>query len=217
MNPFRQISDRRPLTYSITTGDLTDENFPLESEKTLSAIKSAVQSGIDLIQIREKKLGSRNVLRLAQMAREITKEFGANLLVNERFDIALAAGADGVHLTSRSIPTILVRQKVGQDLIVGVSTHSLWEAETARSEGADFLTFSPIFETDSKKAYGAPQGIEKLRRVCDKLDPFPVFALGGVDETNYRSALDSGAQGIAAIRFFNDRVRIPNLHKLFDD
>ena len=95
--------------------------------------------------------------------------------------------------------------------MIGVSTHTIEEAENAKKEGADFVTFSPVFDTPSKEKYGEPQGLEKLREVCEKLKTFPVIALGGIDETNYRQVLENGASGFAAIRFLNDEKNLAKL------
>ena len=124
------------------------------------------------------------------------------LLVNDRFDIARAAGAHGVHLTSRSLPASVVRQSCGEDFLIGVSTHSLETALDARAAGADFIVFGPVFETESKRAYGAPQGLDKLREVANALQGFPVLAIGGINLQNSAECLHTGASGIAAISLF---------------
>ncbi len=101
-----------------------------------------------------------------------------------------------------------MRRSFPDNFIIGVSTHTLEEAENARQNGADFVTFSTIFSSPNK---GEAQGIEKLSEICEKLKPFPVIALGGIDETNYKSVLENGARGFAAIRFLNN----PENFKLF--
>ena len=126
------------------------------------------------------------------------------MLVNDRADIAQAAEADGVHLPANSLPAEIVRANFGESFIIGVSAHSLEDVERAKSAGANFATFSPVFATASKAKYGAPQGVAKLREVAETFEGFPVIALGGIDENNFREALEAGASGIAAIRFLND-------------
>ena len=150
------------------------------------------------------------VFELAAKAAGVTKNSNTKLLVNDRADIALAAGANGVHLTSNSISAEIIRANFPKDFIVGVSAHSLEDVETAKRRGANFATFSPVFATPSKAAYGAPQGIAKLREVSESVENFPVIALGGIDETNFREVLPV-ADGFAAIRFLNDAE---NLRKL---
>lgn len=126
------------------------------------------------------------------------------LLVNDRADIARAAGADGVHLTTRSLEASIIRRTFGPDFLIGVSTHTLAEARAASEQGADFAVFGPVFDTSSKRTYGPPVGLESLREVAQKLSPFPLVALGGLTLDNASAALDAGASGVAAIRLFDD-------------
>ena len=196
------------LTYLITDGDATAGNFAEKKTKILELVKAAVRSNISLVQLREKKLPARFVFELAVEAVKFARKSRTKILINDRADIAAAAGADGVHLTSHSIFAEIVRRNFPDNFIIGVSTHTLEEAENARQNGADFITFSPIFSSPNK---GEAQGIGKLREICEKLKPFPVIALGGIDETNYKSVLENGASGFAAIRFLNN----PENFKLF--
>lgn len=208
---FIQFSKNNPAIYLITGGEATALNFSEKSAEIVSLVEIAVESKINLIQIREKRLPAKLVFDLAARAAKITRKSETKLLVSDRADIAFAADADGVHLTSVSLPTSVVRQNFPPNFIIGVSAHSLTEAERARDEGADFVTFSPIFKTPSKAEYGEPQGLETLHKVCAKLKPFPVIALGGIDETNFSQALESGASGFAAIRLLNDKFKLRKL------
>lgn len=192
------------IIYLITEGEATAENFRETSCRILEIIRAAARAKINFIQIREKKLPAKQVFELAAKAVEITRNTPAKILVNDRPDIALAANADGVQLTAQSLPAEIIRRNFPKNFIVGVSAHTLAEAKTAQSQGADFVTFSPIFKTPSKEIYGAPQGLDKLREVCDELKSFPVIALGGIDETNFPAVLENGASGFAAIRFLNN-------------
>lgn len=144
------------------------------------------------------------LFELAQRAVALTRGSETRLLVNDRFDIARAAGADGVQLTTQSLPASIVRQTCGEDFLIGVSTHSLEEARNASEMGADFVVFGPVFETESKRIFGPPQGLEKLREVTSALKDFPVVAIGGIDLENRSECLRAGASGIAAIRLFNN-------------
>jgi len=197
-----------PLIYLITNGELTAQNFARRKSQTLELIKIAAQNNISLIQIREKKLSARLVFELAHEAAEITRNTGAKLLVNDRADIALAANADGVHLTSRSLSCNIIRRNFPKDFIIGVSTHTVDEAKEAKKQEANFVTFSPIFPTPNKSE---PRGVENLREVCAKLKPFPVIALGGINTSNFPEVLKAGASGFAAIRFLNDAENIRKL------
>jgi thiamine-phosphate pyrophosphorylase len=195
---------REPLIYLITGGELTAENFREKSSATLKIIEKAVRAEVSLIQIREKSLTAKQLFELASEAARLTKNSKTKLLVNDRADIAQAAEADGVHLPANSLPAEIVRANFGESFIIGVSAHSLEDVERAKSAGANFATFSPVFATASKAKYGAPQGVAKLREVAETFEGFPVIALGGIDENNFREALESGASGIAAIRSLND-------------
>jgi len=140
---------------------------------------------------------------LVTRAVKITRGSLTRLLVNDRVDIALAAGADGVHLTSASLPAPVVRRICGPEFLIGVSTHSLETARDARDSGADFALFGPVFETDSKRGFGPPQGLNKLQQVTSELQSFPVVAIGGITLDNAESCFAAGASGIAGIRLFD--------------
>ncbi len=204
----------KPIIYLITEGKLTAENFAENKQRVLEVIEIAVKNKISLIQIREKKLTAKLVFELTSQAVKITKNSETKLLINDRADIALAAKADGVHLTENSVSVEIIRKNFPEKFIVGVSTHSLESAERAKKHGANFITFSPIFSSPGKDE---PQKLEKLNEVCKKLKPFPVLALGGIDETNYRSVLQSGADGFAAIRFLNEAGNLQKLRREFFD
>ena len=199
--PLDRLQPTPPLIYLITSG-LTDESTtPATAEflNILSLVRSAVAAQIDLIQIREKNLSARVLYELASSAADITRETPTRLLINDRADIAAASGADGVHLTTSSLPPALVRQAFGDQFLIGASAHSLQEANDVRNGGADFAVFGPVFATASKRKYGEPLGLEPLARVCYELTPFPVFAIGGVDTNNVADCIGAGATGVAAI------------------
>ena len=181
----------------------TAKTSPEDREFTdiLRWVEASVAAQISLVQLREKMLTARVLYELATRATAITRGSKTQLLVNDRFDIARAAGADGVHLTARSLPTKLVRSICGQDFLIGVSTHSLDEALNARANGADFIVFGPVFE---KRGFGEPQGLEKLREVTSALPGFPVLAIGGINRENTDECFKAGASGVAAIRLFNE-------------
>jgi len=174
----------------------------------LHLVQAAATGGIDLVQIREKNLPARVLYELATKAVALTAGTGTNLLINDRADVAAAAGAAGVHLTTKSLPAEIVRSAFGADFVIGVSTHSIEEATAARQQGADFVVFGPVFPTASKSEYGEPQGVAKLRQVCGALAPFPVLALGGITSSNVADCLEAGAHGIAAIGMFDDPLRL---------
>ena len=187
-----------PITYPITNGKTTPQTI----SDTLRFVRAAVEAEVVLLQIREKSLPARVLYELVARAAEISRDSKTRLLVNDRADIARAAGADGVHLTARSLPADVVRSTFGSEFLIGVSTHSLDEARAARDGGADFVVFGPVFETESKRGFGAPQGLDKLRQVADELRGFPVLAIGGISLENAGACFDAGASGVAAISLF---------------
>ena len=147
----------------------------------------------------------RVLYELVSRCAELTRGSSTRLLVNDRFDVAGATGADGVHLRETSLPPRVVREACGEEFVIGVSTHSLESARAARDGGADFVVFGPVFETESKLAYGSPQGLEKLREVATALQGFPVLALGGITIDNAERCIEVGASGFAGISWFTDR------------
>lgn len=177
-------------------------------------VQAAVDAEVPLFQIREKTLSGRVLYDLVTRAVEITSGSRTRLLVNDRSDIARAAGADGVHLTTQSLPAEVVRQTCGPEFLIGVSTHSLDEARAAQQSGADFIVFGPVFETESKRAFGEPQGLEKLQERTSELGEFPVLAIGGVTLDNAGACFKAGASGVAAIRLLNDAERLSSIVNL---
>ncbi len=191
------------IVYLITKGDADAGNFAVRQAEILDQIRRAEAFGVTHFQIREKKLSAGLLFQLTAEAVKTAENLAVKILVNDRADIALAANADGVHLTSQSISAGEIRKIVPEKFIIGVSTHTLAELERAGLEGANFAVFSPVFASPDK---GEPQGLEMLREVCEKMKPFPVVALGGVDAANYRKVLEAGAVGFAAIRYLNEKI-----------
>jgi thiamine-phosphate pyrophosphorylase len=169
-------------------------------------IKEAIRAGVDLVQIREKDLPTRELLGLVSAAMAAAggpEGAGSLVVVNDRLDVAWAAHAHGVHLGTRSLPARVVRGIVSCDFLVGVSCHSLQEALAAESAGADYLVLGPIFETPAKLAFGPPLGLGKLQEVTSRVR-IPVLALGGITRERAPACRDAGATGIAGIRIFQE-------------
>jgi thiamine-phosphate pyrophosphorylase len=160
-------------------------------------IKRMLDNGIRLFQLREKDLNSEELFNLAKKMKVLLEPYDAKFVVNDRLDIAILTGAIGVHLPEKSIPIREIKSKF-PSIIVGKSCHSLEQAKKAEDEGADYIYFSPIFDVPNK---GKGVGIEKLKEVCQKVK-IPVYALGGINETNINQVLEAGAYGIAGIRLF---------------
>jgi thiamine-phosphate pyrophosphorylase len=158
-------------------------------------------AGVDGVQLREKALDDRGLLALARTARALLP--AAALLVNGRLDVALAAGADGVHLPADGLPAaplVAWAARLGRRPLVGRSTHSLAEVAAARDEGVDYVAFGPVFATPGK---GPPLGTAALAAAA-RLG-VPVLALGGLEPRRVAEAIAAGAHGVAAIRAFRTR------------
>jgi thiamine-phosphate pyrophosphorylase len=187
------VTDRKALRTTDQVGSL------------LAKIRRARTAGVDWVQVRERDMAARELLELANAAIGVRQD-DARILVNDRLDVALAAGASGVHLGSASVPARdavrwLQEGKLPAGFLVGVSCHRLEEAREVEAAGASYVFFGPVFDTPSKKPYGPPQGIAKLAEVCSAVR-LPVIAIGGVNEQNAMQCLGAGAAGIAAIRMF---------------
>jgi thiamine-phosphate pyrophosphorylase len=195
-----------PFSYLITSGATDARTTPASAEfkHLLALVQAAVAARITFVQLREKRLRPRVLYELAARAAATTRTSATRLVVNDRADIAHAAGADGVQLTTQSLPADVVRRAFGPRFLIGVSTHSLTEACAARDAGADFALFGPVFDTPAKRAYGPPVGLDSLRAAACALAPFPLVAIGGITGANMKDALAAGAQGVAAIRLFTE-------------
>jgi thiamine-phosphate pyrophosphorylase len=200
----------KPILYLITRGATAEAttSSSKEFQDILDQVSAAVAAGVQLIQLREKKLTARVLFDLTARATEITRGTSTRLLVNDRADIAAGAGADGVHLTTRSLEPKIVRRTFGDGFLIGASAHSLAEATNAHAGGADFVVFGPIFPTPSKDEYGPPLGLHGLADVAASLAPFPVLALGGISIENAQECLRAGASGVAGISLFRTPLNL---------
>ena len=164
----------------------------------LWVLQQALDGGVKGIQLREKDLVGRELFFLAEAARKLTQRYHALLLINDRIDIALAVDADGVHLSTASIPIESARALLGRQQLLGASTHSLEEAQEAERNGADFVVFGPVYFTPSKASYGSPQGLAALKKVVEKLS-LPIYAIGGIKLENIADTRRTGVRGVALI------------------
>ena len=177
---------------------ITDRRLFIDDYSLFTAVEEALKGGVQAVQLREKDLEIRELLDMAYALRELTAGYRAKLFINDMVDVALAVDADGVHLGGSGMPAFAARKAAGEGMLIGVSAHSIEEAIKAEEEGADFITFGPIFETPSKIKYGRPLGSELLTEVRGKIS-IPVFAIGGIKKERVGSVLESGASGIAVI------------------
>ena len=178
---------------------VTDRKLFKDQTAFLRAVRDATLSGVDVVVLREKDiLDSASLLTLAKKIKAASD--GAKLLINGRCDVALAAGADGVHLTASSIPVKLARKLLGQGKLIGKSCHSIKDALVAQKDGVDYIFLGPIYFTESKAMYGKPLGCDIIKKLRKKISfKIPVLAVGGIVPFNTKFVLQAGADGIAVI------------------
>jgi thiamine-phosphate pyrophosphorylase len=164
----------------------------------LSVIEEALKGGIRAVQLREKDLGGAEMFALAEKAHEICLRYNAELLINDRVDVALAMNAAGVQLGKMSLPVETARALLGPDKWIGASIHSIEEIDQAQQNGATFLVFGPVYFTSSKASFGSPQGITALKNIVESSN-LPVYAIGGIAARNVPELCDTGVKGIAVI------------------
>jgi thiamine-phosphate pyrophosphorylase len=214
----------RCLLYYVTDRTAFAADEPTRRRRLLDKIAEAARVGVDYIQLREKDLPTRELEILAREAAQVVREAGKlapdpwpltpALLINSRTDVALASGADGVHLRADDVTPQEVRaiwKKCGagasarelspREPLIGISCHSPEEVKQAEAAGATFAVFAPVFEKKNLPK-ADPAGLTQLREACKM--KIPVLALGGVSLENAQSCLQAGASGIAAIRLFQE-------------
>lgn len=163
-----------------------------------SVISQAVHAGLRMVQIREKDLDTRPLIELVNILMPLITQHQGKVLLNDRIDLTMALNADGVHLRSDSLPVSFARRVLGPEKLIGLSTHSVEEAQKAEEDGADFIVLGPIYETPSKHMYGPPLGLHVLETAC-QATRLPIFAIGGLKPKHVPTVLSAGAYGIAAI------------------
>jgi thiamine-phosphate pyrophosphorylase len=164
----------------------------------LSVVESALRGGVRAVQLRERDLSTRELLALAEPLRRMTRREGAALIINDRIDVCLTVGADGVHLRSDHLPIPFVRECLGRNRLIGVSCHSLKDLAEAERKGADFSVLGPVFETPSKRSYGPPLGKEILEKAASTFR-LPVYAIGGVRSDRIGDIMETGIRGVAVV------------------
>ncbi len=160
-------------------------------------IEKALEGGVTVIQIREKKLSTKEFIEEALKIKEIAKRKGVPIIINDRVDIALAVDADGIHLGNDDMPVEMARKIMGKK-IIGASAHSVEEAMDKERKGANYIAVSPVFSTPTKPDAGTPLGLEGIRKIKEAVK-IPVIAIGGINKNNVVEVIKSGADGVAVV------------------
>ena len=176
---------------------LTDYHLQQEHDHAELA-KLAIAGGADTVQFRQKEGFIRDKLHEARRVRDICDSRETSLIVDDYIDIALAVGADGVHLGQMDFPIEDARSIVGSDFIIGATVTNRDQAEQAAADGANYLGFGPVFPTDSKDNPASVKGLRGLERTCMAVD-IPVIAIGGIGKDTIRTVLEAGAHGVAVL------------------
>ncbi len=178
----------------------------------IKCIQRAVDWGVDFVQIREKDLPDRQLFDLTSRAVLLSRGTKCSILVNGRADIALAAGAQGVHLPSVGLKASEIRAWIPKGFFVGVSVHTENEIANACTQKADYVLLGHVFPTELKRDYGPSLGLDFLRKVCSEAS-LPVLALGGMRPDLIDSVLEAGAAGVAGISLFQKKAEFEKLKK----
>ena len=173
---------------------VTDPRLP--RAQLLAVIRAAAENGADWIQVRDHRASARELFDLAQVVVTICRPHGVRVAVNDRIDVALAVGADGVQLSGRSLPVRVARELVG-DLSIGVSVHSIESAVQVEAEGANWITFGHVFPTSSHPDT-VPRGVTALAQAVQAVH-IPVIAIGGIGTRQVGPVIQAGAAGIAVM------------------
>lgn len=176
---------------------ITAEEYS-NGRNNIDVVKEMIDAGVKIIQYREKDKKSLYKYEECKEIRRLTKEAGVTFIINDDIDIAILVDADGVHIGQEDIPIEKVRELVGNDMFIGLSTHSPEQAQDAVIRGADYIGVGPIFKTSTKKDVCDPVGFEYLKYVAENID-IPFTAIGGIKENNLSEVLDSGARCVCMV------------------
>jgi thiamine-phosphate pyrophosphorylase len=181
-----------PSIYPITDTHLSGISHAEQVERL-------IRGGATLIQLREKDASPADFYQTSEAVIRTARDRGVKIIINDRVDIALAVRADGVHLGQDDLPPGAARAILGDDAIIGFSTHTLDQAIAAIKLPVDYIAFGPIFDTNTKRDHDAVVGLDGLKHVRDAIGDFPMVAIGGIKPQNLRSVLDAGADSVAMI------------------
>jgi len=179
--------------YLITNSDRfeNDDDF-------LDAVASALKGGVDIVQLREKNMPANKIIELGRKVKMLCAEYNATFIVNDRVDIAYILEADGVHLGQDDMDAASARKILGENTIVGISTHAPEQAKKAVADGADYIGVGPVFTTPTKPGRSSV-GLEYVKWVSENIN-IPAFAIGGIDLTNAKEVVNAGSKRLAVVR-----------------
>ncbi len=183
---------RLPPLYVVT------DRLQAGEDRFLQILEDIIPEQGMMIQIREKDLGTRKLLRFVEAVHQLARPFRVPCLINDRVDLVLATKAAGVHLRADSMPAKEARNALGNGYLIGQSVHSAEEALQSEHDGADFVVLGPVYETPSKRRYGAPLGVDVIREAVRHCT-IPVYAIGGLTPVRVEHVMAAGAGGVAVI------------------
>ncbi len=192
----KKVAMKLEKRYDFSLYVITDSSL-IKAEEFEEKLKEVVSNGATVVQLREKTLPLWAFFKKALLLRKIIPE-DVLFMVNDRVDIAVASGADGVHLGQEDLPISAARKVLGEGKIIGASTPSVEQAQQAEREGVDYVAIGPVFSTTTKPGVGSAKGIEIIGKAKAKVD-IPVIAIGGINLDNVERTLKAGADGVAVI------------------
>lgn len=195
---------------------LVSDRDILKERDFIKSLEEAILGGVTVVQLREKKATSSEFYNLAVKVKELTTKYNIPLIINDRLDIALAVDADGVHVGQDDMPANVVRNILGKDKIVGVSTATLEEAKKAIEDGADYIGVGALFPTGTKTNTRAVT-LEQLKNIKENIN-IPVVGIGGINENNIKSVRDTGIDGVAVVSAILGKENVKEAaRRLYDD
>ncbi len=185
----------QPIDYSLYL--VTDRALSM-GRGTLEIVRAAVAGGVTCVQIRAKACATREFIAEAAAVRDYLKPRGIPLIINDRVDVALGIGADGVHLGQKDMPLAMARAMIGAKMIIGISAESVADAVAAQAGGADYVSASPVFATPTKTDTAPALGLAGLAAIRERV-ALPLVAIGGIQRGNAAAVIRAGADGLAVV------------------
>ena len=195
---------------------LVTDRHQTDGRPLIPLVEQAVAGGLRAVQVRERDMATRDLLAISQKLCAMMRARGGRVMINDRVDLVLALGADGVHLRADSLPVAVARRLLGADRLIGVSAHSADDVARAESDGADFAVLGPVHETPSKRGYGAPIGLRALEEATRRCR-LPVFAIGGMTVARVEDVRKAGAYGVAVVSAILSAASVESATRQFLD